>query len=159
MSHDVLILLRWPAKAFRAVIAAMGIVFGVDGDHVSLEPGCIPCVVVAILALVYTPFPVTLRYTGAAQDFLTPMSSKSKWLLKTLFVREGLLLLGVHGQNMPTENERICDFKVAMPALVQLFSLVRRRVLLELRRPVKALSTDLAFMRIVFGVNGNNVTL
>lgn len=60
---------------------------------------------------------------------------------------------------MPTENKGICDFEVAMPALVQLLGLMRSRVLFQLGRPVKALSADLAFMGVVFGVNGNNVTL
>lgn len=60
---------------------------------------------------------------------------------------------------MPTENKRICDFEVTMPALVQLLGLMRSGVLLQLGRPVKALSADLAFMRVVFGVNGNDVTL
>lgn len=66
MSHDVLILLRRPPETFRAEIAAMRIVFGVDGDHVSLEARRVACAVVAELALVYPPFPVSLGHAGAA---------------------------------------------------------------------------------------------
>lgn len=96
MPHDVLIFLRRSAEAFRAEVTAVRIVFGVDGDHVPFEARRITCAVVAILALVYPPLPMALGQTGAAQNFLTPMSTESKCLLKTLFVRKSLLLLGVH---------------------------------------------------------------
>lgn len=153
MPHDVLILLGWSSETFRAEVTTVRIVFGVNGDHVPFETRRVACAVVTILALVHPSLPVTLRQTGTPQYFLTSMSSESKRLLKTLFIRKCLLLLGVHRQNVPTENKWICDLEIAMPALVQLLSLMGGRVFLELGRPVEAFAADFTFMWIVFGVN------
>lgn len=54
---------------------------------------------------------------------------------------------------MAAEDEGVCDFEVAVPALVEFLSAVRHRVLLELRWPVEALSADRTFVWIVLGVN------
>lgn len=74
----------------------------------------------------------------------------------TLF-RRGLLLLGVDGQDMATENKRVCVFKVAVSALVEFLGAVGDRVLLEFRRPVEAFATDGTLVWIVLGVNRYNM--
>lgn len=56
VTHDMLVLLRWPSEAFRADLAAVRVVFRVNGDHVALEPRSVPGAVVAVLALVDSPF-------------------------------------------------------------------------------------------------------
>lgn len=60
---------------------------------------------------------------------------------------------------MAAENERVCDLKVAVAALVQFLGFMRRRVFLKLGRPVEAFPADGAFMRVVFRVHGNDVPL
>lgn len=72
------------------------------------------------------------------------------WL--TLF-RRGLLLLSVDRQDMATENKRVCNFEVAVPALVEFLGAMGYRVLLQFRRPVEAFTTDGTFVWIVLGVN------
>ena len=52
VADDVLVLLRGPAEPFRTVLAAVRVVFRVDGDDVPLEAGRVPGAVVAVLALV-----------------------------------------------------------------------------------------------------------
>lgn len=52
MFQCVLVLFRWPAEAFFAVVAAMGVVFGVDGDDVTFKTRSVCSIVLAILTLV-----------------------------------------------------------------------------------------------------------
>lgn len=54
---------------------------------------------------------------------------------------------------MATENKGVCNFKVAVPALMEFLGAVGHRVLLEFRRPVEAFPTDSAFVRIVLSMN------
>ena len=54
---------------------------------------------------------------------------------------------------MATENKRVCNFKVAVSALMEFLGAVRYRMLLQFRRPVEAFPTDSAFVWIVLGVN------
>lgn len=56
VAHDMLVLLRGSSEAFRTDLAAVRIVFRVNGNHVSLETRSIPGAVVAVLALVDSPF-------------------------------------------------------------------------------------------------------
>lgn len=55
---------------------------------------------------------------------------------------------------MATENKRVCNFEVAVAALMKLLGPVRHRVLLQFRRSVEAFTTDGTFVWIVLGVNG-----
>lgn len=52
MFHCMLVLFRWPAEAFFAVVAAMGVVFGVDGDDVTLKTRSVRGIVFTVLTLV-----------------------------------------------------------------------------------------------------------
>lgn len=63
------------------------------------------------------------------------------------------MLLRVNRQDMSTENKRVCNFKVAVPALVEFLGAMRHGVLLQFRRPMEAFSTDGTFVWIVLGVN------
>lgn len=56
VAHDMLVLLRGSAKAFRTDLAAVRVVFRVNGNHVSLETRSVPGAVVTVLALVDSPF-------------------------------------------------------------------------------------------------------
>lgn len=56
VAHDMLVLLRRSPEAFRADLAAVRIVFCVNGNHVSLETRSVPGAVVTVLALVNSPF-------------------------------------------------------------------------------------------------------
>ena len=56
VAYDMLVLLRGSSEAFRTDLAAVRIVFCVNGNHVSLETRSIPSAVVAVLALVDSPF-------------------------------------------------------------------------------------------------------
>lgn len=60
---------------------------------------------------------------------------------------------------MATENKGVCDFKVAVPALMDFLSTVGYRVLLQFRWPVEAFPTNGAFVGIVLGMNRYDVTL
>lgn len=55
VTHDMLVLLRRPPEAFGANLAAVWVVFRVNGDDVSLEAGSVSSAVVAVLALVNSP--------------------------------------------------------------------------------------------------------
>lgn len=55
---------------------------------------------------------------------------------------------------MTTENKRVCNFIVAVPALMEFLSAVGYRVLLQFRWPVEAFTTNGTFVWIVLGVNG-----
>lgn len=52
MFHCVLVLFRGPAEAFFAVVAAMGVVFGVDGDDMTFKTRSVRSIVLAVLTLV-----------------------------------------------------------------------------------------------------------
>lgn len=54
---------------------------------------------------------------------------------------------------MATENKRVCNFKVAVPALMEFLGAMGYRVLLQFRWPVEAFFTDSTFVWIVLGVN------
>lgn len=56
VAYDMLVLLRGSSETFRTDLAAVRIVFCVNGDHVPLEPRSVPGAVVAVLALVDSPF-------------------------------------------------------------------------------------------------------
>lgn len=60
---------------------------------------------------------------------------------------------------MATENKGVCNFKVAVPALMELLGAMGYRVLLEFRRPMEAFPTDSTFVWIVFSVNRNDMAL
>lgn len=54
---------------------------------------------------------------------------------------------------MAAENEGVCNFEVAVSALVEFLGAVRHGVLLQFRWPVEALSAHRTFMWIVLCVN------
>lgn len=56
VTHDMLVLLRGSSEAFRTDLAAVRIVFRVNGNHMSLETRGVPGAVVTVLALVNSPF-------------------------------------------------------------------------------------------------------
>lgn len=53
MFQCVLILFRGPSKAFLAVVASVGIVFGVDGDDMAFKTRSVCGVVLAVLTLIH----------------------------------------------------------------------------------------------------------
>lgn len=60
VAQDVLVLLRGTPEALRTDLAAVRVVFSVNGNHVPLEPRRVPGAVVAVLTLVYSPLFVSL---------------------------------------------------------------------------------------------------
>lgn len=64
VSHNVLVFLRRPPEALRAVLTAVRIVFSMDGNNVSFEARRVSRAVVAILTLIHPPFPWTLGAAG-----------------------------------------------------------------------------------------------
>lgn len=55
VTHDMLVLLRRSAEAFGTYLAAVRVVFCVNGNDVSLEPRSVSGAVVTVLALVNSP--------------------------------------------------------------------------------------------------------
>lgn len=65
----------------------------------------------------------------------------------------------MHRKNVSTQNKRVRNLKLAVPALVHLFALMSGFVFFELTRPMKALLTNFALVRIILGVYRNDVPL
>lgn len=63
------------------------------------------------------------------------------------------MLFCMDRQDMTTENKRVCNFKVAVTALMEFLGAVGYRVLLQFRRPMEAFTTDGTFVWVVLGVN------
>lgn len=152
VAHDMLVLLRGASEAFRTDLAAVRIVFCVNGNHVALETRSVPGAVVAVLALVNSPFFLSFannyshtagqagcadsagwaRAAGPTRRRLFRRHNRSVCLcpLSLTLFRRGLLLLCVDRQDMTTENKGVCNFEVAVPALMEFLGAVGDRVLL-----------------------------
>lgn len=150
MPGYVLALLRRPPKALGAVVAAVGVVLGVNGDNVAFEAGSVRTVVLTILALINLS--TTVRLHVLLQLGGLPEASPAALALKGEFLR-------VQRQDVATQGEGVGGVEVTMPALVHLVALVRLRVLLQLRGPVEAFLAHVALVGEVLGVNGDDVSL
>lgn len=150
MAHYVLVLFRGPSKALLAVVAPMWVVLSVDGDYVAFETRGVRRVILTVLALVDFAAAVSLHVF--LEFVLLPEATLAAFALKRQLFR-------VHGQDMPTQSERVRDLKVAVPTLVHLVAPVRFRVLFELGRPVEAFFAHVALVRKVLGVHGDDVAL
>lgn len=122
MPGYVLALLRRPPKALGAVVAAVGIVFSVNGDNMALEARSVRTVVLTILALINLSTTVCLHVL--LQLSRLPEPSPAALALKGK-------VLCMQGQDMATQGEGVRGVEVTMPALVHLVALVCLRVLLQ----------------------------
>lgn len=145
----VLALLRRPPKALGAVVAAVGVVLGVNGDDMAFEARSVRTVILTILALINLSttvcLHVLLQLSGLSETSPAPLALKGE-------------VLCMQGQNMATQGEGVRSVEVTMPALVHLVALVRLRMFLQLRGPVKAFLTHIALVGEVLGVNRDNVS-
>lgn len=149
MPGYVLALLRRPPKALGAVVAAVGIVLGVNGDDVAFEARSVRTVILTILALINLSTTVCLHVLLQLSGL--PEASPAALALK----RE---VLSMQGQDMATQGEGVGSVEVTMPALMHLVALVRLRVFLQLRGPVETFLTHVTLMGKVLGVNRDNVS-
>lgn len=150
MPGYVLALLRRPPEALGAVVTAMRVVLSVNGDNVTFEARGVRTVILTILALINLS--TTVRLHVLLQLSRLPEASPTALALKGEVLR-------VQRQDVTTQGEGVGSVEVAMPALVHLVPLVRFRVFLKLRGPVKAFLTHVTLMGEVLGVNGDDVTL
>lgn len=150
MSGYVLALLRRPPKALGAVVTAVWVVLGVDGDDMAFEARSVRTVILTILALIHLSttvcLHVLLQLSGLSEASLTAFA----------FKRE---VLGMQGQNVAAQGERVRSIEITMPALVHLVALVCFCMFLQLRGPVETFLAHIALMRKVLGVNGDDVPL
>lgn len=122
MAHYVLILFRGPSKTLLAVVTPMWVVLSVNGDYVALETRGVRRIILTVLALV--DFAATVSLHVFLEFVLLPEATLAAFTLKRQ-------LFCVHGQNMPTQSERVRDLKVTVPALVHLVPPVRFSMLFE----------------------------
>lgn len=123
MPGYVLALLRRPSKALGAVVAAVGVVLGVNGDDVALEARSVRTVVLTILALINLS--TTVRLHVLLQLSGLPEASPAALALKGEVLR-------MQGQDMATQSEGVGSVEVTMPALVHLVAFVCLRMFLQL---------------------------
>lgn len=123
MPGYVLALLRRPPKALGAVVAAVGVVLGVNGDDMAFEARSVRTVILTILALINLSttvcLHVLLQLSGLSEASPAPLALKGE-------------VLCMQGQDMATQGEGVRSVEVTMPALVHLVALVRLRVFLQL---------------------------
>lgn len=148
--HYVLIFLGGPAEALFAVLTPVGVVFGVDGDDVALKARRVRGAVLTVLALVHLPATVGLHVL--LQFVLLPEAPFTPFAFKRQ-------VLGVNGEDVPTEYKRIGRFEVTVPTLVDLFPFMGLAMLFELRGPVEAFLTHLTLVGKILGVHRNDVSL
>lgn len=142
--HYVLIFLGGPAEALFAVLTPVGVVFGVDGDDVALKARRVRGAVLTVLALVHLPATVGLHVL--LQFILLPEAPFTPFAFKRQ-------VLGVNGEDVPTEYKRIGGFEVTVPTLVDLLPFMGLAMLLELRGPVEAFLTHLTLVGKILGVH------
>lgn len=123
MPGYVLALLRRPPKALGAVVAAVGVVLGVNGDDVAFEARSVRTVILTILALINLSTTVCLHVLLQLSGL--PEASPAALALKGKVLR-------MQGQDMATQGKGIRSVEVTMPALVHLVALVCLRVFLQL---------------------------
>lgn len=150
MPHDVLVFLRRPPEALFTILAPVRVVLGVYRDDVPLEAGGVRRAVFAILTLVDFPpavgLHVLLEFHLLPEPPLTPFAFKRQ-------------VLGVNGEDVPAEYERIGSLKIAVPTLVDFFPFVGLAVFFELRGPVETFLADLALVGEVLRVHRDDVPL
>lgn len=119
----VLALLRRPPKALGAVVAAVGVVLGVNGDNVAFETRSVRTVILTILALINFSttvcLHVLLQLSGLSETSPTALALKGQ-------------VLRMQGQDMATQGEGVGSIEVTMPALVYFVALVCLRMFLQL---------------------------
>lgn len=142
--HDVLIFLGGPAEALFAELTPVGVVFGVDGDDVALKARRVRGAVLTVLALVHLPATVGLHVL--LQFVLLPEAPFTAFAFKRQ-------VLGVNGEDVPTEHKGVGGFEVTVPTLVDLFPFMGLTMLFELRGPVEAFLTHLALVGKILGVH------
>lgn len=150
MPHDMLVFLRRPPEALFTILAPVRVVFRVYGYDVPLEARGVCRAVFAILTLVDFPPAVGLHVLLQLQ--LLPESPLATLALKRQ-------VLGVNGEDVTAEYKRVGSLKIAVPTLVDLFPFVGLAMLFELRGPVETFLADLALVREVLRVNGDDVPL
>lgn len=150
MPHDVLVFLRRPPEALFTILAPVRVVLRVYRYDVPLEARGVRRAVFAILTLI--DFPAAVGLHVLLEFHLLPESPLTPFAFKRQ-------VLGVNGEDVPAEYKRVGSLKVAVPTLVDLFAFVGLAVLFELRRAVETFLADLAFVREVFRVNGDDVPL
>lgn len=123
MPGYVLAFLRRPPKALGAVVAAVGVVLGVNGDHMTFEARSVRTVILTILALIN--FSTTVRLHMFLQ--LSRLSEASPASLAL----EGEVLR-MQGQNMAAQGEGVRSSEVTMPTLMHLVALVCLCMFLQL---------------------------
>lgn len=149
MPGYVLAFLRGPPKALGAVVAAVRVVLGVNGDDMALEARSVRTVILTILALIN--FSTAVRLHVLLQLSGLPEASPAALALKGE-------VLCMQGQDMATQSEGVGSVEVTMTALVHLVALVCLCVFFQLRRPVKAFLTHITLMGEVLGVNRDDVS-
>lgn len=148
MFQCVLILFRGPSKAFLAVVASVGIVFGVDGDDMAFKTRSVCGVVLAVLTLIH--FFTTVRLHVLFQFLLLPEAFTTAFAPKWQ-------LLSVYRQDVSAQHKRVRNLELAMPALMHLFTPVCSFMLFKLGGPMEALLTDFTLVGIILGVHRDNM--
>lgn len=150
MSHYVLVLFRRSPETLFAVVAAVGIVFSVNGYDMAFETRSVRSVVLAVLALV--DLATAVRLHVLFEFVLLPEAA----LATLAFERQ---VLGVNRQDVTAERERVRYLKIAVPALVYFITLVSLGVFFQFRGSVEALLAHVALVREVFSVHRDDVPL
>lgn len=122
MPHYVLVLFGGPSETLLAVVTPVRVVLSVDGYDVAFETRRVCCVVLTVLTLV--DFAATVCFHVFLEFGLLPKAPLAPFALKGQ-------VLSVYGEYVPAQSERVRDFKVTVPALMHLVSLVCLRVFLE----------------------------
>lgn len=123
MPGYVLALLRRPPEALGAVVTAVGVVLGVNGDDVAFEARSVCAVVFTILAL------INLSTTVCLHVFLQLSRLSEASPAPLALERE---VLRVQGQDVAAKGEGIGSIEVTVPALVNLVAFVCLCVFLQL---------------------------